>query len=150
RQLEHLKTALGADTPLAEITAARISEYKAGRLGTTSERTGRQLTPAAVNRPLSLLRHLLRLAHEEWELLETVPRIRLEKEPQGRIRWLELDEEHRLLEACKASRTKHLGAVVTVAMESGLRKGELFGLTWDRVDLSRGVLRLEVTKSGKR
>ena len=39
---------------------------------------------------------------------------------------------------------------MTVALESGLRKSELLGLTWDRVDLSRGVLRLEVTKSGRR
>jgi hypothetical protein len=77
---------------------------------------------AAVNRPLALLRHLLRLAHEEWELLEAVPRVRLEKEPQGRIRWLEPDEEIRLLAACrKKGRTKHL------------RRGELLGLTWDRV-----------------
>ncbi|HKW94036.1 MAG TPA: site-specific integrase [Methylomirabilota bacterium] len=34
--------------------------------------------------------------------------------------------------------------------ETGLRKGELLGLTWDRVDFSRGVLRLEMTKSGRR
>jgi integrase len=40
--------------------------------------------------------------------------------------------------------------VVTVAIETGLRRGELLGLTWDRVDLSRGVIRLEVTKSGRR
>ncbi len=151
RQLEHLKAALGAETPLAEITAARISQYKADRLATRSERTGRPLTAAAVNRPLALLRHLLRLAHEEWELLDAVPRVRLEKEPQGRIRWLEPDEETRLLAACrKKGRTKHLAGLVIVAMETGLRRGELLGLTWDRVDLSRGVLRLEVTKSGKR
>jgi integrase len=150
RQLEHLKTVFGADTPLAEITAAKISEYKAGRLGKKSERTGRVLTAAAVNRPLALLRHLLRLAHEEWEQLEAVPRIRLEKEPQGRIRWLEPDEEARLLAACAKSQNKELLAIVTVALETGLRKGELLGLTWDRVDMSRGVLRLEVTKSGKR
>jgi integrase len=37
-----------------------------------------------------------------------------------------------------------------VALESGLRRAELLGLTWDRVDFSRGVLRLEKTKSGER
>jgi integrase len=74
----------------------------------------------------------------------------LEREPEGRIVWLEPDEEARLLEACRASRTKHLASLVTVALESGLQRAELLGLTWDRVDFSRGVLRLEKTKSGKR
>ncbi len=68
-------------------TASRISEYKAKRLATTRKigqgesAVERRLTAAAVNRPLALLRHLLRLAHEEWEAIENVPRIRLEKEP---------------------------------------------------------------------
>ena len=150
RQLEHLKLALGVETPLSQITASKVSEYKSARLAATSERTGRGLTAAAVNRPLSLLRHLLRLAVEEWELLAAVPKIRLEKEPQGRIRWLEPDEEARLLDACSKSQTKHLLALVTVAMETGLRKGELLNLTWSQVDMTRGVLRLEVTKSGRR
>jgi integrase len=108
------------------------------------------LTAAAVNRPLAVLRHLLRLAHEEWEIISSVPRIKLEREPQGRIRWLEADEEVRLLAACAKSQNKRLAAIVTVAMETGLRRGELLGLTWDRVDMTRGVLRLEVTKSGRR
>ena len=37
-----------------------------------------------------------------------------------------------------------------VALNTGLRLGKLLGLTWERVDLSRGVIRLEVTKSGRR
>ena len=35
----------------------------------------RPVTGATINRALALLRHLLRLAHEEWELLDAVPRI---------------------------------------------------------------------------
>jgi integrase len=156
RIVKHLKAELGADTPLAELTADRISQYRAARLsavrkiGTGEAATERPLTAAAVNRPLALLRHLLRLAREEWGALDEVPRIRLEREPQGRIRWLEPDEEVRLLAACDKSRTKHLAAVVKVALETGLRRGELLGLTWSQVDMSRGVLRLEVTKSGRR
>jgi integrase len=156
RIVKHLKQEFGAETPLAEITAGRISEYKAGRLaavrkiGEGEGATERRLTAAAVNRPLALLRHLLRLAHDEWEALPAVPTIRLEREPQGRVRWLEPDEEVRLLEACSKSRTKHLAGVVRVALETGLRRSELLDLTWDRVDLSRGVIRLEITKSGRR
>ena len=137
-------------TPLAQITAARISAWKADRLAATCAQTGRHYSPAAINRPLAALHHLLKLAHEEWEALSVVPKIRLEKEAQGRLRWLEPDEQTRLLAACRASRNPQLFNIVTVALETGLRLSELLGLTWDRVDLSRGVIRLEVTKSGKR
>jgi len=150
RHLTAFKTYFGAATPLTEITAGRISAWKAERLAATCPRTKAPYSAAAINRPLAALRHLLRLARDEWELLPATPRIRLEREPQGRVRWLEPDDEERLLKACRASRTKHLADVVTVALETGLRKAELLGLTWDRVDLSRGVIRLEVTKSGRR
>ncbi len=148
--LDQLKGALGAETPLASLTAARISDWKAERLAAINPRTNSPYAAATINRPLAALRHLLQLAHEEWGELPSVPRVRLEKEPQGRVRWLEADEEARLLEACRASRSPQLAAIVTIALETGLRRSELLGLTWDRVDLSRGVIRLEVTKSGRR
>jgi integrase len=110
----------------------------------------RRRSAAAVNRPMALLRHLLRIAHEDWEAIDDIPRIRLEKEPQGRLRWLTREEIGRLLDACNNSRNRELRAAVVVALNTGLRLGELVGLTWDRVDLSRGVIRLEQTKSGKR
>jgi integrase len=75
----------------------------------------------------------------------------LQDEPEGRVRWLERDEEARLLAACSKSKNLELVAVVSIAMETGMRRGELLGLTWDRIDLSRGVIRLggKDTKSGK-
>jgi integrase len=39
---------------------------------------------------------------------------------------------------------------VTLAVNTGMRKGEIMGLAWERVDFSRGVLLLEQTKSGRR
>jgi integrase len=83
-------------------------------------------------------------------VLPTIPKVRLEKEPQGRLRWLETDEERRLIATCGASTLPHLADPMTVALETGMRRSEAEGLTWDRVDLSRGVLRLEITKSGRR
>jgi len=138
------------DVPLSEMTASRISACKAVRLASKHPGTGEPLTASAVNRPLGFLRAVLGMAHSEWEVLPAVPKVKLETEPEGRIRWLEADEEPRLLEACRRSNLSHLEGFTVCAMETGMRLGELMGLTWDRVDFSRAVVRLEVTKSGRR
>ena len=150
RQAEHLMEAFGKDTNLGDINAAKISDYKAQRLASKSRQTGATLSAAAINRPLALLWHLLHLAHEEWGVLDTVPTVRLEEEPQGRLRWLTPEEATRLLTACRESRNPDLADLVELALFSGLRQSEALELTWDRVDRARGVILLEMTKSGKR
>ena len=87
-----------------------------------------------------------------------MPRIRLAKEPEGRLRFLSEAEAVRLLTECRRAvthpvascRSPLLLAVVTVALNTGMRRGEILGLTWDRVDFARGVVLLEITKSGRR
>ena len=152
-QLERLKIGLGPDTPLAALTAGRISEYKEQRAHQLTRR-GSRISPATLNRELAVLRHLLRLAAEEWQVIDRPPLIRLAKEPQGRLRFLTEAEIARLLAACddetRRRQSPHLAAVVTMAVNTGMRKGELLGLVWERVDFSRGVLLLERTKSGRR
>ena len=153
--LRRLLGALGSETPVAAITAERIAQYQAKRKAETSARrrdeSGNALpvSPATVNRELALLRHLLVLAHE-WGHVDKVPKIRMEREPEGRLRFLTVEEIARLLAACRASAHPDLAAVVIVALNTGMRKGEILGLEWDRVDFSRGVLLLERTKSGRR
>jgi integrase len=150
RQAEHLKAAFGKDTTLTGITASRISDYKATRLATKSRQFGKPLSAAAVNRPLALLRHLLHLAHEEWGVLDGIPTVRLEDEPEGRLRCLTPEEANRLLAAARESRNPDLADLIELSLFTGLRQSEALELTWDRVDRSRGVLLLEVTKSGRR
>jgi integrase len=151
RHLTAFVAAFGAATPLAEITAARLSAWRDEKLAATCARTGAVYSPAAINRPLGTLRHLLTLATTEWEMLASAPRIKPVKERQGRVRWLTPNEEARLIQACREKRTLFpLVDIVVVALETGMRKGELLGLTWDRVDLSRGVIQLEITKTDRR
>jgi integrase len=79
------------------------------------------------------------------EVIPKVPHIRLEREAQGRLRFLTGEEQVRLIAACEKSRNKDLGVVTVVSRPDARSR-----MTWDRVDLSRGVLRLEITKSGRR
>lgn len=140
--LRQLQAALGASTPLQEITAAKISAWRDAQLGATSK-LGRPFSPAGVNRPLACLRHLLALAVDEWGLLDRAPRIKLVKEDEGRVVWLEPAQEQALLTACKASRNPELHTIVVLAMETGMRNGEVLGLAWSQIDLSRGLIRLQ-------
>jgi integrase len=142
RTAKHLKAELGEDTPLSELTAAKISEYKGRRLAIQKSRRGEPLSAASINRPLALLRCLLTMAAKEWEVLETVPTIRLEQEPEGKVVWLDQEAELALLEAAKASRNADLHPLVLLGVETGMRCGELLGLEWARIDLSRGVITL--------
>jgi len=66
--LRKLQARLGGDTPIVEITAQRLAVYERERIAEPS-RTGRPVKPATINRELSCLRHLLRLA-EEWGYVE--------------------------------------------------------------------------------
>src|SRR5262249_52188606 len=118
---KHFKAEFGEKTPLADITASRISQYKTKRLAV--KRGELTLSAAAINRPLALLRHLLRLACEEWEVLSSVPKIRLEKEGQGRLRWLTPEEATNLLTKCRKQKNAALVDLVEFALYTGLRQG---------------------------
>jgi integrase len=39
--------------------------------------------------------------------------------------------------------------IVTMAINTGMRQGEIFNLTWFHVDLSRGLIHVRVSKNGK-
>jgi len=156
KTLKRLLAHFGRETKLDKLTANVISQYRDQRLlaGSQNRKSedGRPLplSAAAVTRELALLRHLLRLAHEEWGALAAVPRIRLEKEPQGRLRWLTAEEATRLLARCRETKNPALADLVEFCLFTGLRQAEALGLIWDRVDRSRGVVLLELTKSGRR
>jgi integrase len=61
------------------------------------------------------------------------------REPEGRTRWITPDEAARLI-ACA---TPAVADFIKLGLYTGMRSGEIHGLTWDRVDLQRGTIRLE-------
>ena len=66
-----------------------------------------------------MLRHLLQLARDEWEEIPVVPRIKLEREPEGRTRFLTEPEQTRLLQTCEQSVNPELKVVVLLLLHTG-------------------------------
>src|SRR5262245_66108673 len=91
---------------------------------------------------------MLRLARR-WGYLDQAPEIEVPKRPSGRLRYLELDEIAHLLAACRESRNLYLLAIVTIAVNVGMRKGEILGLGWERINLSTATITLDKTRNGK-
>jgi integrase len=68
------------------------------------------------------------------------------KESAPRTRYLTQEEEARLLEAA----TPEVRDAIILAIDTGLRSEELFGLTWSQVDRVRGLITTSTkTKSGR-
>lgn len=100
--------------------------------------------PATVNRYLATIRSLLRMARDEWQWIDNMPKIRLMPGEVERDRWLTREEADRLVRCC----APHLAALVRFALATGCRAGEITGLEWSRVDLERKTAWLNKTKNG--
>jgi integrase len=70
------------------------------------------------------------------------------REPEGRLRWLTREEYAKLLSHCSG----HLLDFVVLGVMTGMRKGELLPLRWNRIDFPQGSITLEAgdTKNGKK
>jgi integrase len=126
------------DIPISQLTPRLVSEYKQKRLG-----MGRR--PATVNREMSTLSKALNIAKNEWEWIRENPlsRVQKEREDNKRQRWLLEEEEKLLLAVCP----DWLRDVVTFAIYTGMRQGEIINLEWKDVDMFRKCVILLKTKN---
>jgi integrase len=113
--------------PLRDVTAMMVRRLKGDLLGgktrrldSEGERTTRK--GSTVNRYLQLLSKIFELAFEEGYVdSNPVRRVPLEREGEGRERYLTYEEEARLLPVL-TGRLDHLRAPVIVAIDTGMRK----------------------------
>ncbi len=68
-------------------------------------------------------------------------------EPRGRVRYLKEEERALLLKACRGASWPRLYLLVLMAITTGARRGELLGLRWCDVDMTRGEASLHQTKN---
>ena len=146
-QLGWWKRQIG-DVLLSELTPVLISEHRELLSQTETIRKTKK-SNATVNRYLAALSTAISTAINEWGWMEENPlrKVSKLKEPRGRVRYLSDEERELLLIACKESHNPDLYLTVILAMSTGGRQSEIWGLNWKCVDLKNGFITFEETKN---
>ncbi len=165
-QINKLKTFFGKRL-IKDLTTESINDYKLWRLKTDSELLGRPVKITTVNRELSVMRKIMRYAFGKGWILKDIffnAKVIDVSAEMERTRLLTKDEENRLLNSCQGERqitykrkikgiekevtatisvdNPHLKAIITLAIDSGMRRGEIFKLRWQDIDFDNNLIRI--------
>lgn len=115
-----------------------------------SERTGKPITGATVNRNLAAISSVCKWAWKELGWLPSNPLLSVSKmrEGEGVVRFLSDDERRALLKACRESPDHNIYCAVVLALATGLRASNVRFLRWEDVDRDRWTLAIRETKNG--
>jgi integrase len=128
---------------LARLSSADLSDYRQERL--------KVVAPATVIRELNLVSHAIDTARKDWGVYlpdNPCALVRRPKPPRGRTRRLHDGEQHRLMMAADEGRSAYMRPLIILALETGMRRGELLGMRWEHVSLKDRVAHLLITKNG--
>src|SRR5262249_21687739 len=128
----HLLPAFGK-LKLDQITPAAIDAYKASKLEEV-------LNPGTINNHLMVLSAVLSLAIAD-EVISKKPKIKRLRVTKATPEFLDFDEANQFL----AATDPEWLPMVTTALKTGLRIGELRALKWEDVDLVTGQLHVRRT-----
>lgn len=160
--LKHLSEHFGSKM-LHHVTTGELSSFE------TKRRT-QGVSAGTIRRDLACLSSML-TSCEDWEWMDIGANIvpgylrrrakRGLKEAPPRTRYLSTAEEPELIEAATYANMQNKNGrpagkwtcareAITVAIDTGLRREELFSLRWPQIDLGRGVVATtSLTKSGR-
>lgn len=104
--------------------------------------------PQSVIHEISLLNRVLKTASMDWGIalpggLPTA-QVRKPAKPRGRDRRVTTAEIVKILDATESS---ELRTIVTLAVETGMRRNELASLIWEEIDLKKQIAHLPKTKT---
>lgn len=135
---------------LDDITSVDIAGYRDDRLSVYSIRTKRPLSPNTIRLELALLSDLFSIAKIEWGACIDNPLLLVRKPrlPDGRDRRLRPREESKLLRAAQSKKNPQIYSIIVIAIETGMRQGEILSMRWENLDLRQGVAHLLHTKNG--
>ncbi|WP_250507121.1 site-specific integrase [Caballeronia sp. GAFFF3] len=165
QELSVLKTCKAVDLarrPLSTIRSADVAKLRDVWL--------KDYKPATVLRRLAVLSHVFNVARKEWGMESLSNPVELVRKPQpnnARTRRIASAsesaakvqddddassergaQESELERVITASNSALLPAIIWLAVETAMRRGEIVSLQWKHVDLKRRVAHLPATKNG--
>ncbi len=136
---------------ISEVTTVEIAAYRDMRLMTVAPHTKRLVSSNTVRLELAMLSDLFNVAQIEWGACggNPVTKVRKPKLPPGRDRRITFGEERRLLRAAAAHKNQEIYSIISLAIETAMRQGEILSLEWENIDLRRRIAHLPMTKNGE-
>jgi len=122
---------------VSDITAAHIADYQKSRLTADA-------SPKTVNLEVGTIRAILR-RNRFWSEIQLDVRMLPVTDDVGKA--LTFEEEDALLEACRQSRSRCLHPAVMIALNTGMRYGEIRLLQWQQINLKAKALLVGKSKT---
>ena len=122
-----------------QIKPAMIETFQHNILQRKSERTGKKYAPATANRILEILKRIFNLAMRE-DMTEKNPCWKVSKLPENNKRDKVISHEE--FQIIIKNLPKYAADIVATAYYTGMRAGEIFNLTWKKVNLEQRYIAL--------
>lgn len=131
---------------LREITPGAVQRY-IDRRRLVTRKNGKRMRAATIRNEVFTLSAIFREAvRRELVQFNPVSRVRKPREDNVIVRYLTPDEDERLF----AALAPHLKPIVTAALHTGMRKGELLRLAWADIDFDQRLITVLHTKSNRK
>jgi integrase len=135
----HLNPTFGS-LLLHEIRPCKINDYRVKRKEVGAK-------PQTINHELGLMKKAFNVAIREWEWCQDNPvnKMKMEKVPRGRVRYLIEGDFRKILNLCP----DWSQPILIFARHTGLRMSNVLELTWEQVDLNSRRVLVQETKNGE-
>jgi integrase len=137
----------------SKLTRKRIDKLTPTDFIAHRDRRLQLMKPATVVRELGWMQHAIDIACADWSQSvaggNPVKQVRRPRNDNRRERRLQVGEWQALLDAVNEARTPLIRPLLTLALATGMRRGELLSMQWRHVDLHRCTVFLPLTKNGR-
>ena len=136
-RLKTIKKHFG-DLRLIHLTPKEVASYRNLRL--------KEVSSASLKRELTILSRILTVASRDWGISipqNPVKMISLPKADRARTRRIEAGEKERLLQGANPE----LNRIIALALETGMRRGEILSIKKSHINFPKSVLFIPSTKT---